>query len=46
MGSTIRTNLKKYTVNRNILSELYVIKIDCHIPENSLRSVKFSMYIK
>ena len=46
MGSTIRTNLKKYIVNRNMLSELYVIEIDCHIPKNSLRNVKFSMYIK
>ena len=37
---------KKYTVNRNMLSELYIIKIDCHVVENSLRSVKFLMYIK
>ena len=35
-----RRTLKKYTVNRNMLSELYIVKIDCHILENSLRSVK------
>ena len=29
--STIRTNLKKYTVSRNMISELYIIKIGCHI---------------
>ena len=45
-GSTTRTNLKKYTVNRNMLSELHIVKIDCHILENSLRGVKFLMYIK
>ena len=39
--------LKNYTVNRNMLSELCVVKIDCHKLENSLRSVvKFLMYIK
>ena len=27
-GSTARTNLKKYTVNRNMLSELCVVKLD------------------
>ena len=43
-GSTTRTNLK--TVNRNMLSELYIVKIDCHILESSLRSVKFLMYVK
>ena len=46
LGSTTRTNLKKYTVNRNMLSELCIAKIDRHIPENSLRSGKFLMYIK
>ena len=45
-GSTTRTNLKKYTVNRNMLSELCIIKIDCYILENSLRSVKLLMSIK
>ena len=45
-GSTTRTTLKKCTVNRNMLSELYIVKIDCHILENSLSSVKFLMYIK
>ena len=45
-GSTTRTNFKKYTVNRNMLSELYIVKIDCHILENSLSRVKFLMYIK
>ena len=30
--------LKKYTVNRNMLSELYIVKIDYHKLENSLRS--------
>ena len=29
--------LKEYTVNRNMLSELYVVKVDCHILHNSLR---------
>ena len=28
LGSTARTNLKKYTVNRNVLSGLCVVKID------------------
>ena len=40
LGSTTRT-LKKYTVNTNMLSELYIVKIDSHILENSLRSIKF-----
>ena len=43
----IGQTLKNYTVNRNMLSELCVVKIDCHKLENSLRSVvKFLMYIK
>ena len=45
-GSTTRANLKKNTVSKNMQSELYMVKIDCHILENSLRSVKFLMYIK
>ena len=36
----------KYTVNRNMLFELYIIKVDCHILENLSMSVKFLMYIK
>ena len=43
---TTRRNLKKYTVNKNMLPELYIVKIDCYILENSLRSVKFLMYDK
>ena len=27
-GSTARSNLKKYTANRNMLSELCIVKID------------------
>ena len=43
----IGQTLKNYTVNRNMLSELCVVKIDCHKLENSLRIVvKFLMYIK
>ena len=38
--------LKNFTFNRNMLSELYIVKIDCYILENSLRSVKLLMYIK
>ena len=38
--------LKRYTVNRNMLSELDIVKIDCHMLENSLRNVKFLMYTK
>ena len=29
-----------------MLSKLYIVKIDCHILENSLSSVKFLMYIR
>ena len=37
---------KKYTVNRNMLSELYIVKVDCDLLENFLRSVKNLMCIK
>ena len=45
-GSTTRINHKKYIVNRNMLSEECIVKIDCHTLENSLRGVKFLLYIK
>ena len=46
-GSSTRTNLKNiYTVNRNMLFELHIVKTNYHILENSLRSVKFLRYIK
>ena len=46
LGSTTTANLKKYTVNINMLSELYIVRLNCHILENSLRGAKFLMYIK
>ena len=45
-GSTVKQGqtLKRYTVNRNVLSELYIAKIDCHILENSLSSKVLNVY--
>ena len=31
LGITTTANLKKYTVNINMLSELYIVRLNCHI---------------